>query len=71
MDDRAGQFGHGHSLNRADRRPAGPVCGRVHPLLEDVRCQRLRGHPGRHGAYLDTASAEATVQWDDDEERAG
>lgn len=62
---------HGHRLAGADRKPPGPTCGGPHPLIQDVRCQRLRGHPGTHGAYLDAASTEMTVQWADEEERAG
>lgn len=54
-----------------DRMPARPTCGYAHPLLENVRCQRLKGHPGRHGAYMDAPSTEVTMQWDEEQERAG
>ncbi len=40
------------------------LCARPHPLLDNVSCQRMRGHPGRHGALVDTSSAEITLSWD-------
>lgn len=54
-----------------DRKPARPACGYPHPLLENVRCQRLNGHPGQHGAYMDAPSTEVTMQWDQEQERVG
>lgn len=52
-----------------DRRPGGPTCGHQHPLLENIRCQRLNGHPGRHGAYMDAPSTEVTMQWEQEQEQ--
>jgi hypothetical protein len=49
--------------NGARLNPA--ACAAAHPLLEDVRCERLRGHPGKHGAYLNAPSAEMVLEWDD------
>lgn len=54
-----------------DRKPARAVCARPHPLLDEVYCGRLRGHPGKHGAYVDSPSTEMTVEWEDAEEHAG
>lgn len=39
------------------------LCLSAHPLLEDVRCQRLQGHPGKHGAEVETRSAEIYLEW--------
>jgi hypothetical protein len=54
-----------------DRKRPQAVCARPHPLLDEVYCGRLRGHPGRHGAYVDSPSTEMTVEWEDAEEQAG
>lgn len=48
--------------DRADDELAG-LCASQHPLLDGVRCQRMQGHPGRHGAHVDTSSAEITLEW--------
>lgn len=60
-----------HEPTRGDRKPGGPTCAQVHPLLDNVRCQRLQRHPGKHGAYVNELSVEATVEWDQEGERAG
>ena len=39
------------------------ICESRHPLLEDLQCQRLKGHPGRHGAAVDSSSTELTLEW--------
>ncbi len=52
---------------RADDEPDAALCACAHPLLEGVRCQRMRGHPGRHGALVDSSSAEITLSWSDDD----
>jgi hypothetical protein len=55
----------GHAMtNGARSNPAG--CEAAHPLLEDVRCERLQGHPGKHGAYLNAPSAEMVLEWSDE-----
>ena len=41
------------------------ICLQSHPLLEDVLCQRLQGHPGPHGAEVETSSAEIYLEWSD------
>lgn len=58
-------------LEEPDRMPPASVCLASHPLLEDVHCLRLRGHPGKHAAQVETASAEILVQWVASERRAG
>ena len=42
------------------------TCDAPHPLLEDVRCERLRRHPGKHGAHLDAPSTEMVLEWDEE-----
>lgn len=61
-------YGHAQEFIGDDRKPAGPSCGHAHPLLEDVRCQRLRGHPGAHGSYMDAPEADMTMQWGDQQQ---
>lgn len=61
---------YGHA-DKIARKPGGLTCSQIHPLLENVRCHRLKGNPGRHGAYVNEPSVEATVEWDDDMESAG
>jgi hypothetical protein len=39
------------------------MCESRHPLLEDLQCQRLKGHPGKHGAAVDSSSTELTMEW--------
>lgn len=51
-----------------DRTPKA-ACAERHPLFEDVRCQRLRGHPGPHRASIGTA--EKVLEWADREKIAG
>lgn len=46
------------------------VCLVPHPLLDTVLCQRLQGHPGAHGAEVETSSAEIYLEWAADEEQA-
>jgi hypothetical protein len=46
------------------------VCADDHPLLEGVRCQRLTGHPGKHGAAVDSSSTELTMEWGESAEAA-
>lgn len=62
---------YNEGLSREDRKPPLGTCGARHPLLDEARCQRLQGHPGAHGAYLDAAAADMSVNWHDEEERAG
>lgn len=59
------------ALSREDPEQPFGTCGAPHPLLDEARCQRLRGHPGAHGAYLDAAAADMSVKWHDEEERVG
>lgn len=47
------------------------VCLERHPLLDSVRCQRLAGHPGPHGAEVETPSTEIYLEWPDAVARAG
>lgn len=47
------------------------VCLVPHPLLDDILCQRLQGHPGAHGAEVETSSAEIYLEWAADEEQVG
>lgn len=54
-----------------DRTPPLAVCAAAHPLLEDVYCQRLRGHPGQHAANAESQSVGVFVRWSDREARAG
>lgn len=61
-------YGHGQSFVEPSREPRA-TCSQRHPLLEDVRCQRLTGHPGEHGAFVESASSELTVRWANDQER--
>lgn len=56
-------FGHAQEFIGMDRKPGGPSCGHPHPLLEDIRCQRLKGHPGEHGSYMDAPEADMTMHW--------
>lgn len=39
------------------------ICEAPHPLLDDVGCQRLLGHPGPHGAQVETRSTEMYLEW--------
>jgi hypothetical protein len=50
---------------RLESAPAG-ICTSRHPLLEDLQCQRLKGHPGRHGAAAESSSTELTMEWTGD-----
>lgn len=51
--------GHAAKLNE----PRPEICGQSHPLLEDLRCERLRGHPGKHAAVGEGSAAEFSLQW--------
>ncbi len=51
-----------------ERSPAG-ICQSRHPLLEDLQCQRLMGHPGRHGAAVESTSTELAMEWTDEAPR--
>lgn len=57
---------------------AGPVtesttprgaCATRHPLIRDVRCQRLEGHPGKHRATL--GPHDRLLEWSEEEQKAG
>lgn len=64
-------YGHAQEFIGKDHRKAGGAnCGHRHPLLEDVRCQRLKGHPGEHGSYMAAPEADMTMQWGDRQEQA-
>lgn len=39
--------GHAEQLNRPELDPPDGICGVPHPLLEEIRCDRLKGHTGR------------------------
>jgi hypothetical protein len=40
------------------------ICMEPHPLLDVVRCERLRGHPGRHGASVPASPMNLYMRWD-------
>lgn len=56
------------SRQEEQRKPPKGVCRASHPLLADVRCGRLTGHPGRHEAE---ASQGVNVTWGEPEEKTG
>ena len=66
MAELAGRSSRGAERAEAGGAPDGAICLVSHPLLEDVRCQRLQGHPGTHGAEVETNSAEIYLEWVDD-----
>ncbi len=53
----------GSAVSEQASEPPPQACGSRHPLLEDVWCERLKGHPGRHGAVAETNAAELTLEW--------
>lgn len=55
----------GTSAVHADTDESAPpgICASRHPLLEDLQCQRLKGHPGQHGAAVESSSTELTMEW--------
>lgn len=64
-------YGHGKKLMSDDRDPVADDCGHAHPLLDRVHCQRLKGHPGQHGSYVDAPSADVMIHWERREQPAG
>lgn len=69
---------------RKSERPGGPgttaapvtesttprgACATRHPLIRDVRCQRLEGHPGKHRATL--GPHDRLLEWSEEGQRAG
>ena len=50
------------------RKPPRAICLAAHPLLSDVRCGRLTGHPGRHEAETKEGVG---VTWQQSREQAG
>lgn len=38
-------------------------CAEKHPLVREVECQRLRGHPGAHRAWLESRRSEVSFEW--------
>ena len=70
MGDGAG-YGHAHAMDQPDRNPGdGSSCGGAHPLLDHVFCSRLPGHPGKHGAHVDSRSVDVVMEWDSGERAA-
>lgn len=61
-------YAHGPGVHQPRREPR-TTCNQRHPLLEDVRCQRLSGHPARHAASVDAPDRDMAVEWDDDAQR--
>jgi hypothetical protein len=51
-----------------DKKSPRGVCSASHPLLAEVRCGRLTGHPGRHEAETTEGVG---VAWGETEETAG
>lgn len=66
MAEATGGSGQASSGAVAASDPDARICLASHPLLGDVRCQRLLGHPGAHGAEVETSSAEIYLEWSDD-----
>ena len=56
------------SRDDQDKKPPRGVCSASHPLLAEVRCGRLTGHPGRHEAETDSGVG---VAWGEAKENAG
>jgi hypothetical protein len=57
---------HPTRMNEPTGEPVPAICGMRHPLLKDLRCERLRGHPGKHGGVADTEVAELALEWGDE-----
>lgn len=55
--------GHGEALTERARTVPYGICGVEHPLLSEIYCERLPGHPGRHRACIDSGSADLNVTW--------
>jgi hypothetical protein len=70
MTEDRSRIDHASRLNELTAQRAPSACGARHPLLREVWCERLRGHPGRHGAVADTETAELTLEWNEEEEAA-
>lgn len=63
MAEQQSRHDHATRLNELTEDAAPAVCGARHPLLKGLWCERLRGHPGRHGAVADTDAAELALEW--------
>jgi hypothetical protein len=62
---------HASRLNDLSGKPPPALCGAGHPLLQDMWCQRLRGHPGRHAAVTDAAASDLALEWGEEGARPG
>lgn len=61
-------YAHGPETQQPRRLPR-TTCNQRHPLLEDVRCQRLHGHPAKHAANVDAPDPDMAVEWENEEQR--
>ena len=60
-------YGHAGGVNQSNHRSPEGTCGARHPLVVEVWCARLPGHPGEHQAFLETKSSEMNFEWRDRE----